>query len=262
MQPEIQNEMNRETGNQYIEKKTSGLAVASLVLGIIGILLGPLALIGLILGVAALIQIIRHPQRLQGQGLAIAGMCVSLAALVLFSLFISAITMFIPAMGRARELANQVKCATQLNGIGKAIALYQNDFGGACPPDLQTLMATEDLVPDMFICPSIEIAEPVTGAKEELEARGQVWSLDNQGVMWVYFPEGISFAYRGADLTMNDPADMIVAYDKAGNHPDGRRNVLFLDSHVKKMEEKELLELIDKDNEIRRQQGKVEIEVQ
>src|ERR1035437_4067181 len=55
------------------ETKTSGMAIASLVLGILGIC-GITALVGLILGIVALVKINRSGGRLSGQGLAIARM--------------------------------------------------------------------------------------------------------------------------------------------------------------------------------------------
>ena len=40
---------------------------------------------------------------------------------------------FLPSFGRTRKLARAVKCSTQLNGIGKAMALYRNDCDGSMP---------------------------------------------------------------------------------------------------------------------------------
>ncbi|MBN2210313.1 MAG: DUF4190 domain-containing protein [Sedimentisphaerales bacterium] len=249
MQMNEQQNMNQA---QVMVKKTSGMAVASLILGILGLI--PLcALVGLVLGIIALVQISGNAQRLKGKGMAIAGIVLSV-----FFMLVIPISILMPALGRARELAKQVACGAQLNGIGKAIALYQNDFGGACPPDLQTLMATEDIVPHMLICPSAEMEEPVTGVKDELAAMGQIWPLDKEESIFAYFPSGISYIYRGADLTMNDPGYMILAYDKAENHNRDVRNVLYLDCHVKKMEEEYFQEEIKKDNAFRRQLGRPE----
>ncbi len=65
-------------GHASGEPHTSGMAIASLVLGILGIT----ALLGLILGIVSLVQINRSRGRLRGQGLAIAGICVSAFALL------------------------------------------------------------------------------------------------------------------------------------------------------------------------------------
>ncbi|HEX3921793.1 MAG TPA: DUF4190 domain-containing protein, partial [Streptosporangiaceae bacterium] len=60
----------------------SGLAISSLVLGILGFL-GITSVLGVILGIVALVQI--RAQRQRGKGLAIAGIAVSTAWIVLFA---------------------------------------------------------------------------------------------------------------------------------------------------------------------------------
>ena len=47
--------------------------------------------------------------------------------LVVVAIIALLVSILMPALARARELARQVQCATQLRGIGSAIALYQND---------------------------------------------------------------------------------------------------------------------------------------
>ncbi|MEI6392910.1 MAG: DUF4190 domain-containing protein [Verrucomicrobiota bacterium] len=60
------------------ETKTSGMAITSLVLGILGLFTcGVTSLVGLILGIIALVKINRSGGRLSGNGLAISGICVS-----------------------------------------------------------------------------------------------------------------------------------------------------------------------------------------
>ena len=62
----------------YPKTKTSGLAVASLVLGIAALVtLNLTAVPGLILGIFALDKIKKNPEALKGRGLAIAGIVVS-----------------------------------------------------------------------------------------------------------------------------------------------------------------------------------------
>lgn len=48
--------------------------------------------------------------------------------LVVVSIIALLVSILLPALGRARELAKRVQCATQLAGIGRAFALYQNDY--------------------------------------------------------------------------------------------------------------------------------------
>lgn len=109
-------------------------------------------------------------------------------------------SILLPSLGRARETANRVKCASNLKQIGQAILLYANENGGQMPPGWPTLLVTQDLVPEMFICPSHE-REKATGTTAQAMAAALL--------------EGDHIAYvcvggeRYADLT----ADTVVAFD-------------------------------------------------
>lgn len=140
------------------------------------------------------------------------------------------VSILLPALGRAREMANQVKCASQLKGLGCAIIMYQNDFNGRNPKTLQELFDTVDVSPMALVCPS---------SNDEI---GQC-----------------SYIYRGADLNETSDPEMIVAYDKYDNHNGEERNVLFADGHVDRCQEEQFQELIRKDNELRRKTGLPEI---
>jgi len=140
------------------------------------------------------------------------------------------VSILLPALGRAREMANRVKCASQLRGLGNAIAMYNNDFNGRNPKTLQELTETEDVHPKAFVCPSSD---------DEI---GQC-----------------SYIYRGADLNDSVDSQMIVAYDKYDNHDGEARNVLFAGGYVERVEEEAFQELIRKDNELRRKMGLTEI---
>jgi len=53
--------------------------------------------------------------------------------LVVIGIIALLVSILMPALGRARELAKRIQCASQQNGIGKAIALYQNEYRDANP---------------------------------------------------------------------------------------------------------------------------------
>jgi len=77
------------TNAQADKSQTSGLAIASLVLGVTWILLGPFASIpGLILGIISIVKIKRSRGLLKGRPFAIAGIIISAIPIVLFGLFI------------------------------------------------------------------------------------------------------------------------------------------------------------------------------
>lgn len=64
-------------------QQTSGMAIASLVLGILGFCTGGItSLIGLILGIVSMAQISASKDKLRGSGLAIAGIVVSVISVI------------------------------------------------------------------------------------------------------------------------------------------------------------------------------------
>jgi hypothetical protein len=110
----------------------SGLAIASLVLGVLGIVtLGLTGIPGLILGIIALRQINRSPGRLGGTGMAIAGMCVS-GVMLLFLPIMAA--MLLPALAKAKSKAQSVQCMNHVKQLNLALIMYADDNNGTLPP--------------------------------------------------------------------------------------------------------------------------------
>jgi prepilin-type processing-associated H-X9-DG protein len=113
------------------EAKTSGMAITSLVMGILGIC-GITAVVGLILGIIALVKINRSGGRLSGNGLAIAGICVS-GFMLLFSIpFMAALTL--PALARAKSKAQTINCINNVKQLALGVFVYADANGNQCPP--------------------------------------------------------------------------------------------------------------------------------
>ncbi|MHC4983260.1 MAG: type II secretion system protein, partial [Planctomycetota bacterium] len=53
--------------------------------------------------------------------------------LVVIGIIALLVGILMPALGRARELAKRVKCATNLKGVGSALTLYKADFSDEFP---------------------------------------------------------------------------------------------------------------------------------
>ncbi len=126
--------------------KTSGLAIASLVCGVLGIFCLP-ALAGVGLGIAALVSISRSKGQLRGQGLAIAGLCLSG-----FMMLAIGPAMMLPALARAKAKANRASCVNNLKQVGLGARIYANDNKGVFPPDFLT-MSNELNTPRILVCP-------------------------------------------------------------------------------------------------------------
>ena len=123
-----------------------------------------------------------------------------------------------PSLLEVIGTAARYTCGKNLSWIGKALLIYANDYNDELPPDLDTLTRKAELPAQNLVCPAT----------------------------------GLKYIYRGASLTTSDTPWMITVYEKAGNHSRGR-NVLFLDAHVEWVLEERFQELIEKDNEYRRQ---------
>lgn len=111
--------------------KTSGMAVASLVLGALGCL-GITSLVGLVLGIVALARINKSQGRLGGKGLAISGICVSAGMMLVAVPFL--LGLFLPAVVKGRSAADTVVCINNVKQINLAILMYASDNKDKLPP--------------------------------------------------------------------------------------------------------------------------------
>jgi len=104
------------------DARTSGLAIASLVLALLGFctffLTAPLAVI---LGIVSLFKIERSAGQLKGKGLAIAGIVIPTIALPIL------LGILIPALTRTGCVAYRMVCGTNMAGLGKAMLVYASD---------------------------------------------------------------------------------------------------------------------------------------
>src|SRR5438445_1421538 len=113
----------------------SGLAIASMVLGIVGFAGGCfggflLAPVGLVLGIVALVRSSKRPSEYGGQGFAIAGIVLS-AMGVLFFPIIAAIA--IPNLLASRRAANEGSAISSIRTLTSAELTYMSTSGaGEC----------------------------------------------------------------------------------------------------------------------------------
>jgi prepilin-type processing-associated H-X9-DG protein len=112
--------------------KTSGMAVASLVLGLLGFCTAGLTgLIGLPLGIVALIKISKSQGQRGGKGLAIAGVCVSGCVLLMLPVSLG---LMLPALAKAKQKAQTIQCINNLKQLSLGVRLYANDNSDQYPP--------------------------------------------------------------------------------------------------------------------------------
>jgi type II secretory pathway pseudopilin PulG len=132
-------------------KPRRGLAIASLVLGILGLptigLVGVGALIGIVLGVVALVNASREPARYGGKGMAIAGIALSVVAVTVMPMVLGIVAAIaIPSFLRARVSANEAAAIGDVRTVISAQAHYQTINGGYFGP-IECLAAPGRCVP-------------------------------------------------------------------------------------------------------------------
>jgi len=118
------------------QKKTLGLAIASLVFGCLVIIpiLGLLfSLTALVLGIVAMIKINKNKDTLTGEGLAIAGMVLGGIGVLLLPIFALLAAIAIPNLLRARLSANEAMASVHVRTLSTALESYKAANDGQYP---------------------------------------------------------------------------------------------------------------------------------
>ena len=113
------------------DAKTSPLAIASLILGV----LAPFtcfitAIPAIVLGIVGLVKISKSAGQLKGSGLAIAGIVIGPATLPIIALLMG---IMMPALFRVRQVAFRTVCANNLRQLGLSIQMYADENGQKYP---------------------------------------------------------------------------------------------------------------------------------
>ena len=122
----------------------TGLAVAALVCGIVGLCVPLLGIVGIILGVVYLAR-----GRGEGRGLAIGGIVTGVLGLLATAALL--VAMLLPALGQARMAARQARSGIQMQQIVVAIRADAD-----APPADADLESRYSLPPDVWVSPSAD----------------------------------------------------------------------------------------------------------
>jgi hypothetical protein len=133
--------------------KTSGLAIAALVLAI----LSPFtcyitAIPAIIMGIVVLVKIPQSRGELKGTGLAITAIALPV---VLVPVAACLMGIFMPASVRFRQIAFRVVCGKNMSGLGRAMLIYANDYDDKFPTQTEwcdLLMKYADMPLEGFRC--------------------------------------------------------------------------------------------------------------
>jgi hypothetical protein len=114
--------------------KTSGMAIASLVCGILALCIAVPGLLGVIFGILALREINRSGGAIGGTGLAIGGLVTSAIGVLVVGLV--GASMLLPSLSRAKAKSSRIKCVNNLSSIGKATLGFHQENNGRTPWNL------------------------------------------------------------------------------------------------------------------------------
>ncbi len=202
---------------------TNGLAIASLVVSIVGLFMG-IGIVGLILGIIANNQIKASNGRQKGSGLAIAGIAVGCVSLILPIIMIAGMfSAGMPVFNRARMSASRTSCLSNLKQLSLGVMMYMQDYDQHMPPATKW---TDGLQPyiknnNVFVCPE---ATSLTCGYSLYEA------LDGVSLKKIAKPSDTPMLFDS-----NGGWNSALPIDKVVFRHNGGYNCGFVDGHVKYM---------------------------
>jgi hypothetical protein len=135
----------------------SGLAITSMVLGILSLVL---CVIGPLFGIPAVIcghiardRIKKAPLQNGGDGFATAGMITGYISLAMLLVLPILAGLLLPALAKAKEKAMQIQCASNLKQVGLAARIWSGDHNDVLPNNFLE-MSNELSNPVILICPA------------------------------------------------------------------------------------------------------------
>jgi len=142
----------------------------------------------------------------------------------------------LPALNKAREQANQVKSINNLAQIGRGAFRYANAHEGKFPPDLAAIARQGGFAASTFVNPrtSHPMPPPNVRSPEEVGA----WAGEHS-----------DYVYVGAGKTVNDPADVIIGYERPDGLTDGI-NILFADGHCERTGMPKAIQMLQRGQQI------------
>jgi len=200
-------------------KPNNGTAIASFVLGLLGII--PfVGLVGLILGIVSLNQIKTSYGRQKGSGLAIAGIVLgSIGTAGLFFIPVLGAILF-PVFARAREKARQSTCASNLHRLSNAAMMYAQDYDEKLPlaGSWSDVFASYEKDKQVYTCP----------ASKSMGGYSLYGKLEGASMAKIADPSGTPMLFD-TNAGWNSSATI----EQAVERHNGGYNCGFADGHVK-----------------------------
>jgi hypothetical protein len=178
--------------NPVPSNPSSGLAITSMVLGILSLIL---CVIGPLLGIpavacghTALSRAKRMPLQYGGQGFAITGLVTGYIGIAFLLLIPILAGLLLPALAKAKEKALQINCASNLKQVSLAARIWSGDHDDVLPATFMQ-MTNELTNPRILVCP----ADP----NHKLPASGTPMIWDPNNITYEFLTPGM----KEADIT-------------------------------------------------------------
>jgi len=208
--------------------KTSGLAIASLVLGILAPFTCFLTAIpAIVLGIIAIVKVSKSAGRLKGNGLAITGIVIPPASLPIIALLMG---IMMPALARVKQVSFRMVCATNMSALGKAMLIYAGTHNDMFPTPSKwcDLLIEHAEVPKSFICKGASAGSCNYAMNKNIEKVG------------IFAPPDMVLLFESKPGWNQAGGPEILTTD---NHWGTGCNVLFVDGHVEFVKTKDLKNL-------------------
>ena len=114
--------------------------------------------------------------------------------------------------------------------IGQAFLLYSIENRNLYSPDLATALATQDLVPEVFVCPMSDSDRATTRFTSDVTARAA---------------KNLDYVYTGEGLKNDVRAEEPILFERLSDHDHDGGNVLFRDGHVEVIMKPQILKLLE-----------------
>jgi hypothetical protein len=137
------------------EGREKGLAITSLVLGIVS-LMGGVLLTGIpaiITGIMARNRVRREPARYGGDGLALTGLILGCVGVALTFLLALPAALLLPALAKAKARAQRITCVSNMKMIGLGARMFAADHHEVFPTNFLS-MSNELPSPKILTCPA------------------------------------------------------------------------------------------------------------
>lgn len=182
------------------EGRKTGLAVATLVLGILEMLsaIPIFGITAIVTGIMALVKMRREPDVHGGRGMAVVGLaCACVGLLCVTPVLISMIR---PVLSSTRETSRRFACESNVRMIGNALLIYQYDNPNQGLPPLERLVDLNLIDAQALICPSSKSTTP---------------------------------SYQLRHVRGPDAANDVLLFEPLENHEGKGGHLLFADGHIR-----------------------------